>query len=150
MMDVVKHAINYIGGDYTYVWLLQPTSPFRDVKDFKVIKSIIESGIYNSVISYKETKDHPNRTYTIKEEDDKITAHPLRHVNFKNKQDLIPVYIRSGNFYVSKVGAVMETNTFENKPIYPYIVDKIKGINIDSEEDMILAKHYLNYGTVKL
>lgn len=149
MMDVIKHAMEYAGDAYTYVWLLQPTSPFRDVEDFIKIRILIESGLYGSVISFKEVKEHPNRCYTIKE-DDIHTAHPLRFVSFKNKQDLPDVYIRSGNYYVTKRDSIIETNTLENKPIYPYVVDRIKGINIDEEEDLVLAKHYLNYGTIKL
>lgn len=148
MIDVVKHAINYAGKTCEYVWLLQPTSPFRDTSDFLKIKTIIETGEYNSVISFKETKDHPNRTYTIKDED--MTFHPLRHTNFKNKQDLMPVWTRSGNFYVSKRELILENDTFENKPGFAYKVDRIKGINIDEEDDYEDAKKYLSKGTIKL
>lgn len=150
MIDVVKHALSSTSNSCEYVWLLQPTSPFRDFDDFQKIKILIESNMYESVISFKEVKDHPNRCYTLKQEDERYTAHPLRYVNFKNKQELMPIYIRSGNYYVTKKALLFENNTLENKPIYPFEVDRIKGTNIDDEDDLVMAKYYLNYGYAKL
>lgn len=150
MIDVVKHAMDYVGNDYDYVWLLQPTSPIRTKEDFEYIRRKIEQEKYNSVISFKEVAEHPNRCYTIKETNDVEQAHALRHVNFKNKQDLNPIFIRSGNFYVTHKDLIREHSTFENKPIFPFTVDRATGSNIDSQEDLAMLKLLISKGTVRI
>lgn len=152
MIDVVKHAMNYLGNAYEYVWLLQPTSPLRYGSDYRVIKEKIESGEYGSVISYKQVHEHPNRCYTIKKDDKDslLKAYPIRFTNFNNKEDLEDIFIRSGNFYVSKRELIKEFNTFENKPICPHIVDRVTGSNIDCDEDLALLKYHLSKGTARL
>lgn len=152
MMDVVKHAMKHLGNFYEYVWLLQPTAPFRRKEDFENIKKIMEEGYYDSVISFKPVHEHPSRMYTMKQdEDDHVKAFKLnKSTGFQNKQELSGVYIRSGNFYVSKRELLLEHSSFENKPIYPFGVTRIKGTNIDSEEDLVLAKHWVSKGTIKV
>lgn len=152
MIDVIKHAMNYLGNAYEYVWLLQPTSPLREQRSYQAIQRVMESGEYGSVISFKEVHEHPNRCYTVKSDakDGLLKAHPIRYTNFSNKEDLEHIFIRSGNFYVSRKDSIKEFSTFENKPIFPHIVDRITGSNIDGDEDLALLKYYLNKGTAKL
>lgn len=154
MIDVVKHAMDYLGNAYDYVWLLQPTSPIRYSEDFTNIEKILRDEYYKSVISYRKVTEHPSREYTITEEklENKtlLKAHPLKFSNFSNKQDLKEIYIRSGNFYVAHKDLIREYSTFENKPIYPYVVSRSQGCNIDSEEDLAMLKYFLNKGTVRV
>lgn len=169
MIDVVRFCLNSVGGDEHWVWLLQPTSPFRTVEDFKKIKKILEEGNYESLISFKPQKEYMDRTYTWKNGN----AHRISQANYKNKQEVQPQLHRSGNFYIAKRENLMLKNehglylkdTFEEKPYYSYIMggidpdtatlseklySRVLGTNIDDNEDLIIAKHAINTGAIKL
>jgi CMP-N-acetylneuraminic acid synthetase len=152
MIDVILHAMEYLGNGYEYVWLLQPTTPFRQIEDFIKIRNVIEDGYYNSVIGFKPVAEHPERMYTVGTgRDDKIKAYPLnKNTGFDNRQGLKEIFIRSGGFYVSKREMILNFKSLENTPVYPHIVDRKRGTNIDSEEDLVLAKHWINKGDIKV
>lgn len=155
MVDVVKHAINNVGSGYQWVWLLQPTSPFREVFDFKRIKRMLDTERFESIISVKEVKEYSNRTYTGKDLEDPMfkdfqEGFRLRWTNFKNRQELPINLIRSGAFYVFKLSDLKEKESIENRPLGLYVMDRVHGLNIDDHEDVVLAKYYLNTGRVKV
>jgi CMP-N-acetylneuraminic acid synthetase len=66
MIDVVKHVLKDIGGNEKWVWILQPTSPFRTLEEIKKIKSIIDTGKYKSLYSVKPQVQPIDRTETWK------------------------------------------------------------------------------------
>jgi len=121
----------------SYLWLLQPTSPFRTKEDFLRISKILKLKGPASLISMKDVgAAHPSRTY-------RIEAGYLKsfHIsNFQNKQDLRPVYIRNGCFYVIKLLSFLEMKTFFIEPCAPYIMDDVHSVNIDSPLDLVVAR----------
>ena len=119
------------------VFVLQPTSPFRDKKDYNSILDIMNENKTNSVISMVDVgANHPNRMYTVKDNE----IHPLRHTRFSNKQDLIRVYIRSGHYYVFRCGKFKEDQNFYIKPCRPFFIDHQRSINIDTPMDLAIAR----------
>jgi len=160
MMEVVKHVLTSVGGDEQWVWLLQPTSPFRTQADFKNIKKILDEDKCNSVISFKPTRDEMERTYVYKE--GKLARQSGN--NFKNRQDLPDRYIRSGHFYVAKRGLLADHAGFDIHPRADYFVggfnpenyteeERFKaimvGANIDSKMDLIDARYCITTGLVR-
>jgi CMP-N,N'-diacetyllegionaminic acid synthase len=141
MKDVVSDALNSckIAGD-SWVWLLQPTTPFRKLKDFQQIKRKLDLSPCRSVISLRDVEEtHPSRMYTIHGE----KAFPLKRGNFHNKQDLNPVYIRNGAFYVFKAGDFLSKESFFIEPCYGHIMPHQRSINIDGPMDLFLAKQII-------
>jgi len=138
MINVVADVlIHYDIPQNSYVWLLQPTSPFRNYVDFIEVFRIITSGKFKSCISVSDVNsNHPNRMGTIKNSE----LYPLRHYNFLNKQDLLRVYIRNGGFYVAKARAVLQKNSFYIKKCGAYVMPFERSVNIDNQYDLFLAK----------
>lgn len=137
MLDVVTDAITKCHLRETdWFWLLQPTSPFREPIDFSTIFSSMLDNQCRSAISVVNVGAyHPHRMYTIKRK----MLMPLRGVNFDNKQDLIPTYIRNGAFYVCRVRDFLKTGGFYVKPCFAYEMPPERSINIDSPLDLLLA-----------
>lgn len=138
MWSVVEDAIQCfnLSPDY-WVWLLQPTSPFRTVQDIKTIYSILTSLDVNSVISFQEVGQfHPDRMYELR----KNRASKLKHTNFDNKQDLLPLYIRNGAFYVTRVRNLLDSHSFYVTECYGYVMPPERSINIDNKYDLAIAK----------
>lgn len=167
MIEAVRHALNNNGGDETWVWILQPTSPFRSREDFRRIKEIIATGKYASLISWKPLKEPIDRSATWKND----RAYKITQTNFKNKEELQGQVHRSGNFYVAKRQDIMDMSADAKKfnwmiePSYAYMMGNINpnvmtqkdylhsrylGINIDGPEDWIMAKYVVNNGYVRI
>lgn len=141
MSDVVNNVcIDLTANDKndSYLWLLQPTTPFRLKKHFEDIKEIITLGS-EAVISVNEMGAyHRDRTYTMKGP----VLYPQRHTNFKNKQDLHKSYIRNGAFYVVKTISFLKNQSFfiPGRKTYGYIMDDWHSVNIDGPKDLIMAR----------
>ena len=138
MRDVVKDVIeSFKLRDDFWVWLRQPSSPFRARQHFQDIKEEIDTGRWMSVISIKEmVAEHPDRAYLKS----KGRLRPLRHTNFKNKEDLMDLYIRNGCFYVCKVGDFMKSGNFFQEDCLGHLMEESESINIDGSLDLELAK----------
>lgn len=120
-----------------FLWLLQPTSPFRLKSDYEEIDKIIFRHKPASVISVRSIGgEHPDRCYT----NIRGQLKPLRYTNFENRQSLKSVYIRNGCFYVCKVGTFKATHTFHIDPCMSYEMPDERSVNIDGPLDLMLAK----------
>lgn len=138
MLDVIKDVINgYSIDNECIVWLLQPTSPFRDDTDYNKILELFKWGQAKSVISVTNVgASHPNRMYTIK--DDKL--YPIRFASFNNKQDLPDIFIRSGHYYVFYCSDFLKEGSFYCSPCMALEIPKARAVNIDDKTDLLLAK----------
>jgi len=141
MKDVVKDALESCKiDDDSWIWLLQPTTPFRKLKDFHQIRKKIEEKNCHSVISLRDVEEtHPSRMYTI--HGDK--AFPLKRGNFHNKQDLNPVFIRNGAFYVFKARDFLIKDSFFIEPCHGHIMPYQRSINIDGPMDLYVARNII-------
>lgn len=127
----------------TWLWLLQPTSPFRRREDFITIMEIVKTEKYKSVISVRDVgPTHPDRMYTLKNN----RLYPFRYTCFKNKGDLLPVYLRNGAFYVLQAGDLMEKKSFYVSPCAGLIMPERRSVNIDGPLDYEMAKVVMQQG----
>jgi len=144
MMDVVLDVIERCDiHESDTIWLLQPSSPFRQPFHFLDIKRYLDEDGIHGVISFADVgANHPNRTYTI------VNGRPKRrkYTNYENKQDLKPHYIRNGSFYVSRVDKLRKAKSFEMDSTKAYIMDDLYSINIDSPLDLFIAKSIASIG----
>lgn len=136
IFDAISH---YSLPDHCYLWLLQPTSPFRITSDYASIRRLIASEEANSCISMHQVEDsHPTRQYTISNAG---RAQPIvgKADAFGNRQALKPCYQRNGMFYVVNIGVFKDRHTLNAHPITPYIMDPKRAHNINTAWDMEMA-----------
>ena len=70
--------------DNDYFWLMQPTSPFRNIKDIELIKVMLNQHSPASVVSVTSVgPNHPDRMYTIK--NDRLYPYRGSKTNFSSK-----------------------------------------------------------------
>lgn len=140
--DVLKH---FTVPRSHIIWLLQPTSPFRQRVDFDRIARMFTQET-SSVISVTSVEAyHPNRMYTIKSN----LIYPIRFNSFKNKQALPKMYIRSGHFYVFYANDFLRKKEFQVSPCRPYIIPAERAVNVDSELDLNVARILFEKKVVK-
>mgnify|MGYP001021368253 CR=1 FL=1 len=140
-IDVVKYEINKIK-KYDYILLLQPTTPFRDIKDFKKAYRILINNKCDSVITVNLVNNfHPYRMKIFKGNILKNFMN-LKKENFKAVKHLPKVFVRSGSMYFFKRENISKYNSILGKKTYGIEVKGKNTINIDEKEDLILAKHF--------
>ena len=143
-LDVIKYELDKFKKEYLkkikYVLILQPNCPFKKIEDFYKAYRMINKG-YDTLITIRKVKDHPDHMIKIKKNE-------LIHYQIKTKsrfvprQKLEPIYTRSGSMYLFNVSNIKKFNSIIGKKIFGIEVDGKYALNIDSKEEMFLAKHY--------
>ena len=140
-IDVIKYLINLekeIGNFYEAVLILEPTSPFRKLNDFKKAYQKLKKTKIDSILTIKKVKHDPNQMIVggkniFKPLNNKIIFQPRQ----KNQNKFVP----AGSMYFSKINNINKNKIVGKK----FIGIPVKGkyaTNIDDEEDFFLAKNF--------
>ena len=142
--SVIQHAIDFFkaqGKQFEYVFLLQPTSPFRLEEDFYAIKEAMEPRT-EMVVSVKMCKDSPYFNQ-FKESDDQRLEPIIESKTFTRRQDVPPTYAYNGAYYYFRVDAFEKKSKMEFDQIKKFEMPSWRSIDIDTYEDWELAEFYL-------
>jgi CMP-N-acetylneuraminic acid synthetase len=146
-LPVVRHALEFCESQenrvYDQVFIFQPTSPLREVSDVDGAIKLLEDTGADSVVGLVSIEDHhPLRVKRI--ENGKIVPFYDSEPVGARRQDLRPkAYVRSGSVYAINRGAVMGKGSLLGEDSRPWIMSQDKGVNVDTEEDLIILQHYI-------
>ena len=126
--------------DFDFIWLIQPTSPFRNQAEFNEIKLVAEANPnWTSIVSLKDASMyHPDRMFRISGE----FVEPLfmSKINDNTPRQLLPkVFIKDGAFYIF-AKSNLSKNIFLGNKVIPFFRETKFNINIDTEEDLLIAQ----------
>ena len=145
-VDVVKYELQkfqkIFKTKYEYVLLLQPTCPIRNIKHLKKIISNVMSGKnnYDSGVSVKRIyANHPFRMKVFKKNCLKNFMGTKKE-DMRPRQELPPVYIRSGSYYFIKTGVLKKNNSLVGNKCYGLILNDTYCSNIDNIDDFNLLQ----------
>ena len=142
--SALKHALikceKIFNQKFDYVVEIMATNPLKSTKDINNIINILLKKKADSVIAVNQLFDHhPAR---IK----KIIRGRLYDFSVKEKlesrrQDLKPdAFIRSGSIYAMSRRYVMSEKRYFSGESFAYILPQDRAINIDTENDLLIAK----------
>ena len=140
--DVIYSISNKF--EFDYLWMLQPTTPFRKLNEFnelEILKKTLEDKDcdWSSIVSCKYVDgQHPDRMFRLKGNYVNPFIKQSRGENAP-RQTLEKLLIKDGGFYIFKKTEITK-NSFLGDKIIPYFRNGIITINIDSKEDLILAR----------
>jgi CMP-N-acetylneuraminic acid synthetase len=122
--------------------LLQPTSPLRNSSHLKACLDLFSGSGGNCVISITEVEHHPYKCFQLKSGH----LYPLFETGYldRPRQMMPTVYRQNGAIYVLKTKAFLEKRRFFIEPAFPFIMDNIASIDIDTELDLITAEAILS------
>lgn len=147
VIDVISHAIDRLGSDdktpYTHVVLVQATSPTVTRVDIEnALNLALETNADTVITGFDAGEKHPARMFHIDEEDSVswFSQEPQRMIR---RQDLKPLFIRTGLVYVMKTETIENFGSIYGSNIKSIIVPEQKAVNIDVEDDFSLAENYL-------
>ena len=114
------------------ILLLQPTTPFRSLKDFKEIKKLFfkknKTVISYTKIRFESMTQKKYFSYKIKK--------LKRRILFKN-------FLADGSYFLIKKKFLIKSKSFFTKDTIPYLNKKFKfGIDIDTNYDYKIAARY--------
>jgi CMP-N,N'-diacetyllegionaminic acid synthase len=141
-VDVIFHALDWYENNINKVnniLLLQPTSPFRDIKYFEFANSKLQSN--NSIESFVSVSlMHQSPFWNFYVRDGLLSpVLDLSGVNIRS-QDLEKTYNLNGNMYLIRAKSLKEKKQFITEHTRPIIMDdKIYSVDIDEPYDYELA-----------
>jgi N-acylneuraminate cytidylyltransferase len=144
-VDVALHALDWYEAEIGIVdglLLLQPTSPFRTQETIKRGIELFKNQSYRAVIGVSPVQDHPMWTFKMK---DSYLIPFLEHHGFGvRSQDLEPVFVANGGFYLISPRDLREFRTFIGLESTPLIFESVQeALDIDTEWEWKIAESNL-------
>tara|TARA_Y100000739_G_C20597180_1_gene460965 strand:+ start:1613 stop:2305 length:693 start_codon:yes stop_codon:yes gene_type:complete len=142
-VDVISDIINtYNFPSQDIILLLQPTSPFRCISEISnSIDLLKKDRQWKSFVSLSEVEGyHPFRMKRMTNNGECINFIDQGFEDMRPRQILPKVYIRSGNFYITKVNYLLENMSLVIHPCKGVVhKDSNLSINIDKYIDLEIA-----------
>ena len=142
--EVIEHALEYfrkVGRHFSYIVLLQPTSPFRRAEDVQNAYQLMESDV-DMVVSVKLSKANPY--FNLFEEDSNGYLSPSKASEYTRRQDAPPVYEYNGSIYVIRVASLLEIGSLRLPRVRKYVMDEKYSLDIDTPLDWEIAELLLD------
>ncbi|ALG67631.1 cytidylyltransferase domain-containing protein [Beggiatoa leptomitoformis] len=140
-IEPIIHAIQTVAESYDYVVVLQPTSPLRLALDIdQAIQQCIDQQA-EFCVSVTEPDAHP---YWCFQQDSQGYLQPLIQDIPPRRQDLPAMFTLNGAVYVAKTSTLLQTRKLLNAQTQGYVMPKSRALDIDTEEDLLLAAFFLN------
>jgi len=122
--------------------LLQPTSPLRDEGDIDaLIEAAVAAGV-SCAWSVTEAEHHPWKMLI----DEHGALRPVAGLAELNapRQALPPAYRQNGAVYWMSSEAFREHESFFVPPVHPHVMESTQSIDIDTAEDLEIARRILD------
>lgn len=146
--DVILHALDHYasqGKVYDAILLLQPTSPFRRVRDVKEM-IVLYSPELDMIVSVNEP--HHNPYFSLFEENENQYLELSKKGNFTRRQDAPKVYAYNGSVYVINPQSIRYLEFSQFKKVKKYVMDDVHSIDIDTPLDWRIAEAILESNLV--
>lgn len=124
-----------------FIVLLQPTSPFRSGEEISAAIRVAQNdSTINALVSISLLEEpHPMKLKKINSTTGLLESYMDSGSSEMPRQTLDSVYRLSGDFYLVKKDALINSRSFFPEYTYPWIVDE--GVNIDTLNDYKYAKY---------
>jgi len=141
MESVLKHLIDKYEKENLFfdsIVLLQPTSPIRKIKDFKLISKKFNNKV-DMVVSVKKANENPY--YSLFEENKDGYLFKSKSSKITRRQDAPDVYCLNGSFFMINVNSLKKESIFNFSKILKVEMPIERSIDIDTKYDL----DYLNF-----
>ncbi len=153
--DALNHAVieseKIFNERFDYIIELPCVSPLRDHYDVNIVIEKLHKSNLDSVISYVDTGEkHPIRLKRIK--NNKISNFCKEYPEASwgsRRQDFEPSFIRNGAIYSMTRDCILKQKSRWGKKSFPFLMPDHKSVNIDTNYDLLVAKHLIKNGFCK-
>lgn len=145
VLATIIHLLNYLDQQqilFDAICLLQPTVPFRSLKDVNVaIQQFIQQKA-DSLISVREVPHiyNPHWVYEAKEQWLQLAMKDIEII--PRRQELPTAYHRDGSIYLTKKEVILKQHSLYGDKIAFHVTKHAPDINIDTMKDWQKATQY--------
>jgi len=145
-VDVLKHTIKYIDKGILkqnpYIIYLQPTSPLRTHIHIDKLILSVKHRREKKAISVVETNETPYKFFKIDNKDRLKSIFSQKYSNY-SRQFLPKTYKPNGAMYFFQLSSFLKQDGFPSNGSNPFIMSKKESLDIDHDEDLVLARKFL-------
>lgn len=135
--SALLHALDEVQRDYTYVLLLQPTSPFRFEGTIEGFLRYYFDGGYDSALTVTKFYD-----FFWRLSDGKWVS-SYDPANRPMREQLGPTdfrYFDNGNMYITRTDMLRESNNRLSGNVGVYPISELEGMQIDTPKDLEICR----------
>lgn len=149
---VLKHALEateaLLNMCFDIVLMLQVTSPLRDARDIRECLEALakDDGDAAWTVSPTELHFHPLKQLVV-DDAGNMDLYDSRGLEIVARQQLTPVFHRNGSCYALRRDFLMSSVTLFSPGKSRAIISEGVRVNIDTEEDLVLAEELLAEGS---
>lgn len=148
-LPVVQHALGEMeklrNFKYDIVVYLQPTAPLCRIEDIEeCVKVLVEEQNFVSAVTVVKVNTHPFKMKRVINGNQLINLIDQGFEDMRPRQELPPVYRRSGAVYASRREVVMEGQSLVGNPCRAVFVPENTAVDIDSPVDLELVRFLMN------
>lgn len=140
--QVIAHALDASVTEDLLVYL-QPTSPLRRTCDINAALELLSTSEAEAVVSVTEVTEHPEWMYRMSANDYQLEA-LVSHLRSSPRQDLPRTVRLNGAIYSSSAATLRPDGNFFRLCLYGYEMPSDRSIDIDTPEDLELARSLLS------
>jgi CMP-N-acetylneuraminic acid synthetase len=144
--DVILDHFNFIKNKTNIsletICILQPTSPIRNYKNIISSYDVLKKKDANSIVSICEL-EHPAEICNSLNKNESMFKF-LDQSKVKRSQDYKKKYRINGAIYILDASLKGDLNNLYNYRTFPYIMDNMSSVDIDTEYDFLLAEFIMS------
>ncbi|MBO1519721.1 cytidylyltransferase domain-containing protein [Oceanisphaera pacifica] len=142
--DVVTHLVEWFECEYkndvSKIAILQPTSPLRSAQHIKEAVQLMKDKSARAIVSVCEL-EHPIQFCNQLGPNGSMAGF-IKPTEIKRTQDFEPYYRLNGALYIFVREYVKKLSEIYSEGTYSYVMNAASSIDIDTEDDFILAEYY--------
>ena len=147
MLPVAQHALGWFstrGRHFDALCLLQPTNPLRTAHDIDCCIELFDQSGADTVITVLPVpaEHNPHWVY-FQSADGTLRLSTGESTPIPRRQELPLAFHRDGSVYVTRVGVVLDANTFYGSKTIGYPMSADRSVNIDDRHDWARAEALL-------
>jgi CMP-N-acetylneuraminic acid synthetase len=147
-LPVVQHALLEMekirGYKYDLVVYLQPTAPLCRVEDIEeCVKCLIDEPYFQSVVTAVKVNTHPFKMKRVVNGSQLVNFIDQGFEDMRPRQELPPVFRRSGAVYASRRSVIMEKQSLVGDPCKAVFVPEDTAVDIDRPVDLELVRYLI-------
>lgn len=149
--DVLRHFLTTIDPvlieTNPYIVYLQPTSPMRTAAHIdEALKQMTDFGI-DKLISVNVMSKSPFKAFVL-DGQGCLQALFSEEMTNERRQDQVQVYLPNGAIYAFTVFDFQNQMSFPSNGSYPFVMEEIESLDIDTEDDLALFTEILMRRTI--